>query len=169
METISVIIPVYNAAATVAKCLDSLLAQTYPEVEIIAVNDGSSDDSANICAQYASKYPNVIFLDKEKAGVSAARNYALDRCTGSWLSFIDSDDSIDINYYADMIELAEKDGLDLVVADLEYVSSAGLRVLLTAHTAMAKKGGMKLLHVNEEIMDSLAVTGLANVLNIAEE
>jgi len=61
------------------------------------------------------------------------------------------------------------DTLTLDFADLEYVSSAGLRVLLTAHTAMAKKGGMKLLHVNEEIMDSLAVTGLANVLNIAEE
>lgn len=61
------------------------------------------------------------------------------------------------------------DTLTLDFADLEYVSSAGLRVLLTAHTTMLKKGGMKLLHVNEEIMDSLAVTGLANVLNIEKE
>ena len=61
------------------------------------------------------------------------------------------------------------DTLTLDFADLEYVSSAGLRVLLTAHTTMAKKGGMKLLHVNEEIMDSLAVTGLSNVLNIVKE
>ena len=61
------------------------------------------------------------------------------------------------------------DTLTLDFADLEYVSSAGLRVLLTAHTVMAKKGGMKLLHVNEEIMDSLAVTGLSNVLNIEKD
>lgn len=61
------------------------------------------------------------------------------------------------------------DTLTLDFADLEYVSSAGLRVLLTAHTTMAKKGGMKLLHVNEEIMDSLAVTGLSNVLNIEKD
>lgn len=61
------------------------------------------------------------------------------------------------------------DSLTLDFTDLEYVSSAGLRVLLTAHTAMVKKGGMKLLHVNEEIMDSLAVTGLANVLNIEKD
>ena len=61
------------------------------------------------------------------------------------------------------------DTLTLDFADLEYVSSAGRRVLLTTHTAMAKKGGMKLLHVNEEIMDSLAVTGLSNVLNIEKD
>ena len=61
------------------------------------------------------------------------------------------------------------DTLMLDFADLEYVSSAGLRVLLTAHTTMLKKGGMKLLHVNEEIMDSLAVTGLSNVLNIEKD
>ena len=59
--------------------------------------------------------------------------------------------------------------LTLDFGDLEYVSSAGLRVLLTAHTTMAKKGGMKLLHVNEEIMDSLVVTGLANVLNVVKD
>jgi anti-sigma B factor antagonist len=61
------------------------------------------------------------------------------------------------------------DSLTLDFADLEYVSSAGLRVLLTAHTTMAKKGGMKILHVNEEIMDSMTVTGLAKVLNIVED
>ena len=61
------------------------------------------------------------------------------------------------------------DSLTLDFADLEYVSSAGLRILLTAHTTMAAKGGMKLLHVNEEIMDSLAVTGLKNVLNIEKD
>lgn len=59
--------------------------------------------------------------------------------------------------------------LTLDFGDLEYVSSAGLRVLLTAHTTMAKKGGMKLLHVNEEIMDSLVVTGLANFLNVVKD
>jgi anti-sigma B factor antagonist len=59
--------------------------------------------------------------------------------------------------------------LTLDFQDLEYVSSAGLRVLLTAHTTMAKKGGMKILHVNEEIMDSMTVTGLAKVLNIVED
>ena len=60
------------------------------------------------------------------------------------------------------------DSLTLDFADLEYVSSAGLRVLLTAHTTMAKKNGMKILHVNEEIMDSFAVTGLAKVLNVVQ-
>lgn len=90
-------------------------------------------------------------------------------CSGICSAIAESDAASSAKATAEEDEAWRQITLTLDFADLEYVSSAGLRVLLTAHTTMLKKSGMKLLHVNEEIMDSLAVTGLANVLNIEKE
>ncbi len=85
---ISVIIPTYNRAHTLPRALESVLAQTLPPVEIIVINDGSTDDTKNVLANY----PGLIFVDKKNVGVSAARNRGIEKAQGKWIAFLDSDD-----------------------------------------------------------------------------
>ena len=90
----SVIIPVYNSEKTLKRCVNSLLAQNYSDVEIILVNDGSKDGSQTICEDYAREYKNVLNLSQENAGVSAARNAGLNVASGEYVMFVDSDDYV---------------------------------------------------------------------------
>ena len=96
----SVIIPVYNAEKTLRRCLDSLLSQPYPDCELILVNDGSSDESGIICKEYAAKHRQVCVVDKENGGVSSARNAGLDRASGKYVVFVDSDDYVADNFFS---------------------------------------------------------------------
>ena len=94
----SIIVPVYNAETTLNRCVDSILAQTYRNFELILVDDGSRDRSAEIIDQYASADPRVIAIHKLNGGVSSARNAGLDRATGDYVAFIDADDYVDSDY-----------------------------------------------------------------------
>lgn len=94
MFKISIIVPVYNVEKYLHKCLDSILAQTFKEFEVILVDDGSSDNSGKICDEYAKKDSRVKVFHKENAGVSSARNLGLKEASGEWIVFIDSDDYI---------------------------------------------------------------------------
>lgn len=91
---ISVIIPVYNTAEYLPRCLDSILNNTYKHLEILCINDGSKDNSLEVLNGYAAKDPRVRVIDQENAGVSAARNRGLDEATGDYVAFVDSDDWI---------------------------------------------------------------------------
>ena len=122
MLNLSIIVPVYNVEKYLNKCLDSLVHQNMDNYEIIVVNDGTKDNSQDIIDQYVKEYPWLVkSCIKENGGLSDARNYGLQYATGKYLSFFDSDDYVDENYYRAMYDMAEKDNLDLVVADLEYV------------------------------------------------
>ena len=103
-ELISVIIPVYNVAPYLKECLDSVVRQTYTNLEIILINDGSTDDSGNICDDYAKVDKRIRVVHQENAGLGPARNTGLDLCTGEYLTFVDSDDFLAL----DMIELLYK-------------------------------------------------------------
>ena len=103
-EKISVIIPVYNVEKYLKRCLDSVINQTYKNLEIILVDDGSTDSSGRICDEYAKKDKRIIIIHKENGGLSDARNKGLDICTGDYISFIDSDDWIEINYFEILLE-----------------------------------------------------------------
>ena len=96
----SVLIPVYNGENTIEKCLNSLLSQSADDVEIIVVDDGSTDGSAEICKEYAEKWTNLWFYSKENGGVSSARNVALNHATGKYVLFVDSDDYVFDNYFS---------------------------------------------------------------------
>ena len=89
---ISIIVPVYNVEPYLRKCLDSILAQTYRDLEILIIDDGSTDGSGRICDEYAGKDDRIKVFHTENHGLSAARNYALDRSHGDYIAFIDSDD-----------------------------------------------------------------------------
>ncbi len=104
---LSVIIPVYNVKPYLKRCIDSVLNQTYQNIEIILINDGSTDGSKEICEEYA-KNKKVIFIDQINRGQAAARNRGLDVASGDYIGFLDSDDYIDENMYEILIELLLK-------------------------------------------------------------
>ena len=91
-ETVSIIVPVYNAAPYLERCVDSLLGQTYRNTEILLLDDGSADGSGQICDRYARCHENVKVFHMPNAGVSAARNRGLQECGGKYLTFVDADD-----------------------------------------------------------------------------
>jgi glycosyltransferase involved in cell wall biosynthesis len=99
--SLSVIIPVYNVEEYLERCLDSIINQSYQEMEIILVNDGSTDKSGEICARYAKTDARIQLVNKENGGLSSARNTGIEIANGDYLTFVDSDDYIDLNTYAD--------------------------------------------------------------------
>ena len=96
---ITIIVPVYNVEKYLRRCLDSIIGQTYQNLEILCIDDGSTDSSGEICKQYAAQDERIKVLRQENHGVSAARNKGLDAATGEYIAFVDSDDYIE----ADMI------------------------------------------------------------------
>ena len=112
---ISIIIPVYKVEQYLSRCVDSVLSQTYCDLEVILVDDGSPDASPKLCDEYAKKDERVKVIHKENGGLSSARNAALEVCTGSYIFFIDSDDWLtDDNVLSDFIEKAENEQSDFV-------------------------------------------------------
>lgn len=105
MQLISIIIPVYKAEKYLERCIDSVCQQTYQNLEIILVNDGSPDKSGEICDEYAAKDSRISVIHKENGGLSSARNCALDVANGEYISFVDSDDYIDKKMYERLYSL----------------------------------------------------------------
>lgn len=116
MAKISVIVPIYKAEQYLRPCVDSILSQTFEDLELLLVDDGSPDCSGMFCDEYASKDPRVRVIHKKNGGVSTARNAGLDAASGEYITFVDSDDYIDRDMYAAMMELADR-GVDLVMCD----------------------------------------------------
>lgn len=113
---VSIIVPVYNTSKYLSRCIDSLLSQTLKEIEIIVVNDGSTDDSLQILRKYQALNPNKIYVyNTENEGVSHARNYGVTKSSGQYLWFVDSDDCVEPNACEVLFEKANKDNNDLVL------------------------------------------------------
>ncbi len=112
-ELISIIIPVYNAAKYLPRCIDSLLAQTYKNIEVVLVNDSSKDDSAKVCEEYAKKDSRVKFYSKQNEGAGMARNYGIAKANGELLGFCDADDYVGIEMYEKMLQAINQDNYDL--------------------------------------------------------
>ena len=106
----SVIIPVYNSEKTLRRCLDSIFSQLNDSVEIVIVNDGSSDSSAKICEEYLCRYNKIKFINQPNGGVSSARNAALDVACGKWIVFVDADDYVNEGLFS-----ISDDTVDLLV------------------------------------------------------
>mgnify|MGYP004494858807 CR=1 FL=1 len=122
MKKVSIIVPVYNVEEYLDKCLNSLVNQTLKDIEIIVVNDGTRDNSQDIIDKYKEKFPKLIkAYKKENGGLSSARNYGLDKASGEYISFIDSDDYIDVNMMKEMYNKAHDNNFDVVVCDMEYI------------------------------------------------
>lgn len=110
-DIISIIIPVYNVEDYLKDCLDSVLEQTYDNLEIIVVDDGSTDSSGRICDEYAEIHPNIHVFHQDNMGLSGARNTALDKVSGEWIVFVDSDDYIHPDMVSSLYSAAVKEKL----------------------------------------------------------
>ena len=108
---VSVIVPVYNAAQTLERCVEGILAQSFSDFELILVDDGSTDASGAICAAYSDADSRVVVVSQPNKGVSAARNAGLDRARGRYVAFCDSDDTVKDYWLSSMVVVAEKAGM----------------------------------------------------------
>lgn len=123
---VSVIVPVYNVQNYLAKCLDSLLSQTLQDIEIIVVNDGSTDGSQAVIDEFVKKNPQKIkaFL-KENGGLSDARNFGLNHAGGEFIGFVDSDDYVSAAMFEEMYSLAKKHSAEMVICNLQKIDEHG--------------------------------------------
>lgn len=116
-ELISVIVPIYNVEKYLTRCIDSIINQTYTNLEIILVDDGSPDNCGKICDQYAEKDSRIKVIHKKNGGLSDARNAGIDIATGQYIAFVDSDDFIDTNMYEILYENIKKTNSDIAIAN----------------------------------------------------
>ena len=123
---VSVIVPVYNVENYLAKCLDSLVNQTYQNIEILVVNDGSKDQSEKIIQEYVERFPEkIIAFNKQNGGLSDARNYGIDRASGEYFGFVDSDDFVTTTMFEEMLNLALKHEAEMVICNIQKVDEHG--------------------------------------------
>ena len=116
---LSIIIPVYNVRNFLPRCLDSLISQTLSRIEILCIDDGSQDGSAEMVLSYQEKDPRVRLFRQTHQGVSAARNLGLQKARGTYIAFVDSDDWVDRDLYQHMVSTAEETHCDMVVCGTE--------------------------------------------------
>ena len=114
-ELISVIVPIYNVENYIPRIMDRLLKQTYPEIEIILIDDGSRDKSYNVCKEYEKKYCNVYAFTKHNGGAASARNFGVYQSKGAFISFVDADDEISEDYIQFLFDLLIKYNADLSI------------------------------------------------------
>ncbi len=132
MEKVSIVVPVYNNEAYVAHCIQSLTEQTYPELEILVIDDGSTDGSLRIVEQLAARDSRIRVFHQENSGVAAARNRGIEMATGSYLTFVDGDDYVSPEYISQFLDCAGENGADLVICGISFVEESGkvLRTLI---------------------------------------
>ena len=125
MEKISIIVPIYNVEKYLRDCIDSIINQTYINTEIILVNDGSTDSSPDICEEYASKYENIKIINKKNGGLSDARNAGLEKATGTYVMFTDSDDYLAPNSCEVLYNAIKETNLEFVTGNFAFTNNDG--------------------------------------------
>lgn len=125
MVKVSVVIPVYNMEKYLARCMDSVLAQTLKELEIILVDDGGSDGSVSMCDEYGKKYKNVKVLHKENGGLTSAWKAGSEAATGSYIGYVDSDDFVEPDMFERLYEEAKKEDADIACCGLKHIYESG--------------------------------------------
>lgn len=152
---ISIIIPIYNSARSLNRCVDSVLLQSYQDLELVLVNDGSTDDSLAMCRKYEERDPRVIVINKEKnEGVDKARLTGLDHVHGEYLTFVDADDWIENDAIETLYTLSQKTGADVVIGKMRKIYFHGL-LKIEDHS---QKEWMNRLIEHEELMSKYFIS-----------
>lgn len=139
---VSLIVPVYNVAPYLRESLDSILNQTYENIEIIVIDDGSKDESGLICDEFAAKDNRIRLIHQTNSGLSSARNVALEIVQGDYIAYIDSDDAVDASFVENMINSIMRDDSDIVVCYFdEQHTESNLLAKSTTNTSPAIKSG----------------------------
>jgi glycosyltransferase involved in cell wall biosynthesis len=140
---VSVIIPVYNTEAYLKRCLDSVHKQTYLNIEVLLVNDGSTDNSQAILEEFHKRDKRFMVLKKENGGLSDARNYGMDRAKGEYYFFVDSDDLIEKKTVELMMKAINKENAEIAVCDMSYLYPDG-------HTSFSSGGSFSCTSVEKD-------------------
>lgn len=156
MEIIlSVIIPVYNTGEYLRRCIESVLNQSFKNIEVILINDGSTDNSGDICDEYSINDSRVKVIHKENEGVSIARNIGLDKAKGQYIGFVDSDDWLDRDMYQSMINNAYSNKADIVICDSNTIYDKKRRVIDTI-SLLNKSKSIDSCSISKELLLNLA-------------
>lgn len=129
MPKLSIVVPIYNKERYLSECLDSILAQTYRDFELILVDDGSKDASGTICDQYAELDNRILVIHKPNGGVSSARNAGIELAKGEYIGFVDSDDILSKTMYQHLIDNLEKYQADISICGVERISETTIQKL----------------------------------------
>lgn len=124
-KLVSVVIPIYNVEEYLERCLDSIINQTYKNIEIILVNDGSTDNSYEICKKYEKNDSRIKIINKKNGGLSEARNYGIEAACGKYITFVDSDDYVEENYVKCLLECIDKYDADISICSYRAIYDNG--------------------------------------------
>lgn len=123
---VSVIVPVFNVQKYIGECVDSILNQTYPNLEIVLIDDGSTDDSGRICDEYSCRFENVNVIHKSNAGLGYARNTGLENATGDFVTFIDGDDYVSSKHISNLMDMVIKDNSDICLGGFKRIQDGNV-------------------------------------------
>lgn len=126
---ISVIIPMFNAEKTIEQCINSILLQSYNDFELILINDGSNDNTLDICKRFAEVDKRIKLFDQNNKGVSFSRNLGLENAEGKYIAYVDADDTVEKEYLLNLVNMIEQDQSDMVVACYNKISRNGRQVV----------------------------------------
>lgn len=160
MIKISVILPVYNVEPYLRQCLDSLCCQTLQEIEIVIIDDGSTDGSEIICDEYANIYSNIVVIHKENKGVSSARNAGIEAANGIYVAFVDPDDYVLPTMMEKLARRLEADNSDICVCDFQNVDLKGKNIRDPYRENHLKDG----IYTSSQALDALFLQQLTNHL-----
>ncbi len=160
MKKISVIIPVYNTEKYLRRCLNSVIEQNYPNLELVIINDGSKDNSESIIQEYKTKYPDLIsYYKKENTGVADTRNFGVEKATGDYIMFLDSDDYIDKALFENLEDYIKND-IELIKFKLQRVDNFGKTLEIVPGAIFETKTGeegFNELYFTDVLVDSPCV------------
>lgn len=125
MPKVSIIIPVFNAEKYLISALESVINQSFTDFELIAINDGSSDSSLEILEKYSAKDNRIKLINKKNTGVSETRNYGIEQAHGEYIVFVDADDILNRDYLLNMVDIAQRDSVDLVICGYSLIDKRG--------------------------------------------
>lgn len=171
---ISIIVPVFNVAPYIEKCIESIRNQTLSEIEIILVDDGSTDQSGTICDEFGKKDSRILVLHKENGGLSSARNIGIAAATGKYIGFVDGDDWIATEMYQELYELAETENGQIVTCryreiydDCDAISAtvSGKYVVYNEQETLEK---FFLKHISESVCDKIFERSLFTTVRFSE-
>ncbi len=152
-KLVSIIVPIYKVEEYLKKCLDSIIGQTYKNIEIILVDDGSPDKCGNICEEYVKKDTRIKTFHKKNGGLSDARNYGLKKATGKYILFIDSDDWIEPKMIEILVNTLEKNNADISMCGFKLIQNGTANNCnwFKQDTLLSKKDALKMLLENKII------------------
>lgn len=153
---VSVVVPVYNISEHLGRCLESLASQTYEEIEVLLIDDGSTDESPKICLDYVERFDNFRYFRKENGGLSDARNFGIEKGRGEFVSLVDGDDYVASDFIELLVKAIDSDGVDISVCSYQTVCGGCCFPYRIESETVSGVDAMKRLIAEQRLVDVVA-------------